>query len=46
LLNVRFTPKATELVQCREMTRCAKTCREQLQQTAGLFDHLVGASEQ
>src|SRR6266576_5805991 len=28
------------------MTRCAKTCREQVQQTAALFDQLVGASEQ
>jgi hypothetical protein len=28
--------------QRRDWSLCAKTCREQVQQTAVLFDHLVG----
>ncbi len=39
-------PIATELMQRRELTRCATSGREQPQQTAALFDHLVGAGEQ
>jgi hypothetical protein len=39
LLNVRFAPKATELLQRREMTLRANTGH------CGLFDHLVGAGE-
>ena len=49
-VHVRFAPKATEILRCREMTRCARTGREQVQQTtranAPLFDDLVGGGEQ
>src|SRR5215216_7655115 len=31
-VNVRFAPKATEVLRCRELTRCARSCRERLQQ--------------
>ena len=44
-LNVRFGPKATELLRRREMTRWAKTGCEQSQQSPRLFDHLVGAQK-
>jgi hypothetical protein len=39
-------PDATKLLRSSEMTRCAITGREQSQQTAQLFDHLIGAGEQ
>jgi hypothetical protein len=44
--HVRFAPKATQVLRCRECPLCAKTGCEQSQQTAALFDHLVGAGEQ
>jgi hypothetical protein len=44
-VNVRFAPKATEVLRCRELTRRAKSGCEQSQQTL-LFYDLVGASEQ
>jgi len=31
-VNVRFAPKATEVLHCRESTRCAKRRPEQVQQ--------------
>src|SRR5215475_11556961 len=45
-VNVRFAPKATQVLHCRELTRCANSGCEQSQQTAQLFDHLVGTREQ
>jgi hypothetical protein len=49
-LNVRFAPKATELLRGSEMTRCPKSGVSILSngsaQKAGLLDHLVGAGEQ
>src|SRR5215831_6859989 len=45
-LNVRFSPKATELPDASEMTRCATSGCEQSQQSSRLFDHLVGAHEE
>ena len=45
-VNVRFAPKATEVLRCRELTRCAITGCEQSQQGSPLFDQLVGATEQ
>jgi hypothetical protein len=41
VLNVRFAPKATELLLRREMMRWANNRHRPL-----LFDHLVGAAEQ
>ena len=46
VIDVRFTPDATKLLRSREMTRGAKTGREQSQQTSDLLDHLVGAGKQ
>jgi hypothetical protein len=46
VIDVRFTPDATKLLRSSEMTRCAITGREQMQQTTSLFDHLVGDAEQ
>jgi hypothetical protein len=34
-------PEATKLMQRRELSRCAITGREQMQQIEPLFDHLV-----
>jgi hypothetical protein len=45
VIDVRFTPDATKLLRSSEMTRCAKSRREQMQRRAVLFDHLVGAGE-
>jgi hypothetical protein len=36
-------PEATELMQLRELSRCAITGCEQMQQRSPLFDHPVGA---
>jgi hypothetical protein len=44
--SVRFASKATQVLRCRELTRCAKSCREQMQQTDALLDHLVDEREQ
>jgi len=48
--HVRFAPIATDLVRGSGLPLCAKTGREQVQQTASsrtpLFDHLVGEREQ
>jgi hypothetical protein len=33
------------MMQCRERQKGANSCREQVQQTTPLFDHLVGARE-
>jgi hypothetical protein len=45
-VNVRFAPKATDLLRCRDLTRCAITGREHMQQEMSrrqdLLDHLVG----
>lgn len=45
-VDVRFTPNATELLRGSEMTRCARSRPEQVQQHSvqklGLLDHLVG----
>src|SRR5262249_57602027 len=32
LINVRFAPKATEVLRCRKASLCAKSGREQMQQ--------------
>src|SRR5215467_13872910 len=32
--NARFAPKATQVLRCRETSLCARTGREQVQQTA------------
>src|SRR4029077_20431816 len=45
-VNVRFAPKATELLRCRETSLCAITSCEQMQQVAPLFDDFVGSREQ
>jgi hypothetical protein len=45
-VNVRFAPKATEVLRCRESTECAITSCEQMQQVAPLFDDFVGSREQ
>src|SRR4029450_4137258 len=37
-VNVRFVPKATELLRRREMTRCATTGREQMQRNIRAVD--------
>jgi hypothetical protein len=34
--------KRLDWLRRREMTRCAKSCRKQMQQTGALFDQLVG----
>jgi hypothetical protein len=44
--DVRYAFNATESVRRNEPTRCAITGREQPQQIATLFDHLVGAGQQ
>src|SRR6516165_52211 len=45
-INVRFAPKATEVLRCREASLCARSGCEQSQQSTPLFDHLVGEGEQ
>jgi len=45
VIDVRFTPDATKLLRSSEMTRCANTGCERMQQIAVLLDHLVGAGE-
>jgi hypothetical protein len=42
LIDVRFAPKATEVLRCRKGSLCARSGCEQSQQTEMLFDHLVG----
>jgi hypothetical protein len=42
VIDVRFTPDATKLRRSSEMTRCARSGREQTQQQMQLLDHLVG----
>ena len=44
-VNVRFAPKATEVLRCRELARCAITGRERSQQKPVLLNHLVGDGE-
>jgi hypothetical protein len=44
-VNVRFAPKATEVLRCRELTRCANSGCEQSQQKK-LLDDLVGGDKQ
>jgi hypothetical protein len=39
VIDVRFTPDATKLLRSSEMTRCAISGCEQMQQVAPLFDH-------
>jgi hypothetical protein len=39
-VEVRFTPKATQLLRGSEMTRWAKSCREQVQQNAHAADNV------
>ena len=46
LVNVRFAPKATEMLRCRKASLCAKTGPSASQQRVSLFDHLVGGSKQ
>jgi len=43
-VNVRFAPKATEVLRCREASLCAITGSEQVQQKS-LLDHLVSDGE-
>jgi hypothetical protein len=43
--HVCFAHKATEVVRRRNMSRRARSCREQSQQNCSLFDHLVGAGK-
>jgi len=43
-LNVRFAPKATELLRGSEMTRCANSDIT-AQRNPWLFDHPIGAGE-
>jgi hypothetical protein len=31
-INVRFAPKATEVLRCRKASLCANSCREHVQQ--------------
>jgi hypothetical protein len=38
--------KATEVLRCRELTRCANRDRTPAQQNPCLLDHLVGAAEE
>jgi hypothetical protein len=45
-VDVRFTPKATELLRRRKMQRCAIRVLVAPQQEVPLLDHLVGAHEQ
>ena len=46
---VRFAPKATEVLRCRELTRCAVTglthCSKPGARLQRLFDHLVGRGQ-
>jgi hypothetical protein len=46
LPDVRFAPKAAEVLRCRELSRCANRDRMQRSKIYCLFDHLVGAREQ
>src|SRR5262245_34188835 len=41
-----LAPIAAVMLQCHDRSKSARTGREQSQQTAQLFDHLVGAAEQ
>jgi hypothetical protein len=45
-IEVRFTPKATQLLRGSEMTRWAKSRLSALQQNSVLFDHFVGAGNE
>jgi hypothetical protein len=45
-VNVRFAPKATEVLCCRELTGCAQSRPNTARQNPCLFDHLVGAGKQ
>jgi hypothetical protein len=45
LVNVRFAPKATEVLRCREAPLGAKRRPEQVQQAAPSFDYLIGGHE-
>ncbi len=44
-LNVRFVPKATELLHRSDMTQCANKRHMHRNKVLILFDHLVGAGE-
>src|SRR5262249_23285057 len=48
-VNVGFTPKAAEVLRCRELTRCAVTglthCSKPGARLQRLFDHLVGRGQ-
>jgi hypothetical protein len=50
VIDVRFTPDATKLLRSNEMTRCAISGCEQVQQGSrkidAHFNHLVGKREQ
>jgi hypothetical protein len=41
-----LAPTAAVMLQCRDRSKSAKSCREQVQRTAVLFDQLVGDGEQ
>jgi hypothetical protein len=45
LVNVRFAPKVTEVLRCRELTRSAITGREQIAAKRPVLDCLVGTRE-
>ena len=45
-MNVRFVPKATELLRHREMTRSANSGHSHCSKKVPLFDHLVGGDQQ
>ena len=45
-IDVRFTPKSRHWLNAEGCPLCAKSGREQVQQSNPLFDHLVGAVEQ
>ena len=44
--DVRSYSNSDQNDAARRMTRSANSCREQSQQTALLFDHLVGAQQE
>ena len=44
--NVRYQSDSDRIADVPRLPVCAKTCREQVQQTAALFDHLVSTGEQ
>jgi hypothetical protein len=46
LVDVRFGPKATTMLRCREVTQSANCGPHAPRQTTGLIDHLIGDRDQ